>query len=264
MKIDSWSPEQYDKFKDERSAPFYDLMALLTPSQGARVVDLGCGTGELSLELHRHLHASQTLGLDTSDEMLLRAVEFTQSGIEFHKENIQFWHSKNEFDVVFSNAALQWCPNHPALFHKIKEALRPGGQLAVQMPMNHDYITHLIAHQMSHEEPWSSLLGVEKFEKNKIMLSVDEYSNLLSDLGFKKQNVFLKSYEHELESREQVLEWVKGSLLTHFQSRMKEKDYEHFVSAFRKRLFAELPDQKPFFYPFKRIFIWANLGPASN
>ncbi len=259
MKIDSWSPEQYEKFKVERSAPFFDLMALLHKSPGARVVDLGCGTGELTLELHRHLGASQSLGLDTSDEMLSKAEEFTQDGLEFHKENIQFWHSKNEFDVVFSNAALQWCPNHPAVFHKLREALRPGGQLAVQMPMNHDYATHVLASEMSYEEPWSSLLGAEKYEKNKIMLSAGEYSNLLTDLGFKKQNIFIKTYEHQLESREQVIEWVKGSLLTHFHSRLKEKDYEHFVSAFKKRLFLELPDQKPFFYPFKRIFIWASL-----
>jgi trans-aconitate 2-methyltransferase len=258
MKIDSWSPKQYDKFKDERSAPFFDLMSLVQKAPGSRVVDLGCGSGELSLELHRYTEASQTLGIDTSDEMLLMAEEFSQDGLQFHKENIQFWHSKNEFDIVFSNAALQWCPNHPAIFHKLKEALKEGGQLAVQMPMNHDYPTHILAHEMSHEEPWSSLLGVEKYEKNKTMLRLEQYSQLITDLGFKKKRVFLKTYEHELGSRDDVIEWVKGSLLTHFKSRLKEKDNEHFVSEFKKRLFTSLPDQRPFFYPFKRIFIWAS------
>jgi trans-aconitate 2-methyltransferase len=258
MTKDSWNPEQYEKFKVQRSQPFYDLMNLLSSQEGARVVDLGCGTGELTEELHRFVKASETLGMDSSEEMLKKAQNFSGHGLSFQKGDIQKFTDDKGFDIIFSNAALQWCSNHPALFAQLKSSLRPGGQLAVQMPMNHDYPTHVIAQQMSLEEPWASLLK-EPYGKAQSMLTVEQYASLLFKLGFKDQTVLLKVYGHELDSREGIIEWVKGTLLTYFESRLSPQDFQNFVTEFRKRLFQELPDEKPFFYPFKRILLWAKI-----
>lgn len=256
MTKDSWNPSQYEKFKAQRSQPFYDLMNLLRPADGAKVVDLGCGTGELTEELHRFVRASETVGIDSSDEMLKKAQTFAGHGLSFIKGDAQKFLEPGGFDIIFSNAALQWCSDHPALFAQLKNSLRPGGQLAIQMPMNHDYATHVIAKRMSLEEPWVSLMK-EPYSKTQSMLTVEQYASLLFKLGFKEQNVSLKVYGHELESREGVIEWVKGSLLTYFESRLAPPDFQKFVSKYRERLFAEISDDKPFFYPFKRIFIWA-------
>lgn len=242
MKTDAWNPQQYDKFKEERSQPFYDLMSLLQPVAQPDVVDLGCGTGELTAVLHDHLKARTTTGIDTSDEMLKRASAFANANLTFSRQDIAVFDAPKKFDIVFSNAAL-----------------RPQGQVAIQMPMNHDYPTHILADQMSHEEPWATLLKTEKYEKQKTMLTVEDYATLMFRLGFKEQRVFLRVYGHELESRSGVIEWVKGTLLTHFKSRLSETDYEEFLSRFQERLFARLPDERPFFYPFKRILIWGRL-----
>lgn len=259
MTSDAWNPQQYDKFKEERSQPFFDLMALLEPHENAHVVDLGCGTGELTSQLHQRLKAKNTVGIDSSEEMLKKAASVASSGLTFYRGDVENWNPSEKFDVVFSNAALQWCSDHPKLFKKLKESLRPNGQLAIQIPMNHDYPTHILANQMSNEEPWASLLKTEKYEKHKTMLTPEEYSTLLFKLGFKKQKIFLRVYGHELESREGVIEWVKGTLLTYFKSRLSEADYNNFLVQYRARLFAQLPDDKPFFYPFKRILIWGRL-----
>ena len=259
MAQDAWNPKQYNKFKDERSQPFHDLMSLLQPCTQARIVDLGCGTGELTSELHHQLKAVKTMGIDSSDQMLEKARAFAAPGLSFEKGDIESWDLKEQFDIVFSNAALQWCSGHPQLFRKLREALRPSGQLAVQMPMNHDYPTHVLAKTMSYEEPWATLLNNEKYENKKTMLTPEEYAHILFRLGFKEQKVLLRVYGHKLNSREEVIEWVKGTLLTHFQSRLSEKHYSIFLSEFRKRLFGEIPDDRPFFYPFKRILIWARL-----
>jgi trans-aconitate 2-methyltransferase len=259
MSLDAWSPVQYDKFKRERSQPFFDLMALLKPKARARVLDLGCGTGELTAELHQHLHGEETLGMDSSGEMLKKSSAFAHEGLRFEIGDIQTWSAEKSFDIVLSNAALQWCADHKTLFREIHKALRPGGQLAVQMPMNHDYPTHVLAKTMSLEEPWVSLLGTESSAKPSNLLTMEEYAKLLFDLGFEEQTVFVKVYGHRLESREEVIEWVKGTLLTGFKSRFSDADYEKFVKAFRERLFLQLADEKPFFYPFKRIFLWAQL-----
>lgn len=255
MQKDSWSPQQYDKFKQQRSQPFYDLINLLQPVKDARVVDLGCGTGELTEELHRFLNAAHTRGIDNSEAMLAKAKAFESTTLYFEKGDIETWRDDRGVDVVFSNAAFQWCSNHRELFKRVTESLGPEGQLAVQMPMNQDYPTHVLASQMIEEPKWSGRVKGARDSQNA-MLRVDEYASLLFKLGYKEQKVFLRVYDHILENREGVIEWVKGTLLTSFKGVLGEQDYKEFEQEYRERLFKILPDEKPFFYPFKRILMW--------
>lgn len=259
MSRDSWNPQQYDKFKNERSQPFFDLMSLLQSVSQPMVVDLGCGTGELTAELHKFIKAQSTLGLDNSDEMLKKTETVREASLRFEKGDLSTWKRPQSFDIVFSNAAIQWCPDHAEILERIKESLKPGGQVAVQMPMNHDYPTHTLAAEMSEEDQWLKLLQGNSYRQHKRMMSADEYAILLHKLGFKEQKVYVNVYGHILESREGVIEWVKGTLLTFFKSRLSDADYQKFLGEFRERLFEKLPDEKPFFYPFKRIFIWGRL-----
>lgn len=234
-------------------------MGMVEPGSIAQAIDLGCGTGELTADLHHHMGAEATLGLDSSAQMLAKAQAFAGSGLLFAAGDIKTWEERAKYDLIFSNAALQWCGNHPELFRRLKSSLKSGGQLAVQMPMNYDYPTHTLAIQMGQEEPWKSLLKGDRYEQQKAMLTAEEYASLLFKLGFQEQKVFVRVYGHILESREDVVEWVKGTLLTYFESRLGPEDFAKFLAEFKFRLFTQLPDDKPFFYPFKRILIWAKI-----
>lgn len=257
---DSWNPAQYEKFKEERSQPFLDLLQTLQPlPPKATALDLGSGTGELTALFHNRFHPQTTVGLERSEAMLNKATPFQSGGLSFLQGDIETWSASKTYDVIISNAALQWCRDHKNLLARIKEALKDQGQIAIQMPMNHDYATHVLAKKMSEEPHWNKLLKGEVYDKYSALLTPEEYAHVLFNLGFKKQNVFLKVYGHVLSSREDVVEWVKGSLLTYFQSRLTPEDYENFIKEFKERLFKDLPDEKPFFYPFKRLFIWAQL-----
>lgn len=256
MNKDSWNPKQYEKFKNERSQPFFDLMAMVeTETPIERAVDLGCGTGELTQVLHEKLKITSTLGVDSSEQMLAQAKNLKSEGLSFHRGDIASFCEPGAYDLIFSNAAIQWVDGHRHIFSNLKKSLKPGGQLAVQMPMNHDFATHVIANQVALEEPFRSWLaeGPRKFP----LLSAEEYAHLLYDLGFAEQKVTLKVYAHILESREGVIEWVKGTLLTYFQKQLSDEQYQKFLSEFRARLWRELPEEKPFFYPFKRLLLWA-------
>ena len=255
---DTWNPQQYDRFKNERSQPFYDLMNLLEPTPKAEVVDLGCGTGELTADLHRHVHAASTLGIDSSSQMLAETKKFESTTLKFLKSDISFWQDPGKYDIIFSNAALQWCQNHEVIFKNIRNSLKPQGQIAIQMPMNHDYPTHVTAYNLSLEQPWAKLLNDESRSQSN-MLKAEDYAAMLFKLGFKKQKVFTQVYSHILDSREGVIEWVKGTLLTYYKSRLTDENYQKFLTEFKKRLFEQLPDEKPFFYPFKRILMWGRL-----
>ncbi|MFN7729332.1 MAG: hypothetical protein ACK5P7_09275 [Bdellovibrio sp.] len=114
-----------------------------------------------------------------------------------------------------------------------------------------------MANEMAGEDRWRLRLKTEKGEQQKTILTVEEYAKLLYDLGFKEQKVNLKVYGHVLEDREGVIEWVKGTLLTSFKSHLSEDHYQEFVTKFRRRLFEQLADDRPFFYPFKRVLLWA-------
>ena len=255
MVDDPWSPEQYDRFRDERRQPFLDLLALVRPAAGARVVDLGCGTGELTRELHRHLQARETLGIDSSPAMLDRSAAFAGDGLRFEQGDIASFAAEGRFDVVFSNAALHWLPDHPALLGRLTAALAPGGQLAVHVPANFDHASHTVAAEVAGEEPFRDALAAPL--RQGAVLSPEKYAVLLDRLGYREQHVRLQVYGHRLRDREEVVEWVKGSLLTTYRRRLPADLYVQFVARYRERLVTRLDDTRPCFFPFKRILFWA-------
>ncbi len=137
---------------------------------------------------------------------------------------------------------------------RLTDALRNGGQVAVQVPANFDYPSHTVARELAHEEPYREALA--GYVREKPVLEPQEYATLLDRLGYREQHVRLQVYVHYLESRAEVVEWVKGSLLTDYQKRMPEALFEQFLAEYRTRLLPRLEDRRPFFYPFKRILFW--------
>ena len=127
MTTDSWSPGQYRRFASEREQPFWDLLALVEPAAGGAVVDLGCGTGELTLALHERTGAGETVGVDSSARMLAKAP--AREGLRFVHADIRDFAPDERPAVVFSNAALHWLPDHRDLYARLRSWLAPGGQL---------------------------------------------------------------------------------------------------------------------------------------
>lgn len=254
-----WDPIQYRVFEKERNEPFYDLLKMIKRQKFKRIVDLGCGSGALTHVLHTSLNSPYTLGIDNSSEMFKVARSINEPNLEFGLMDVDdFLSSKNQepFDLIFSNACLQWLPNHQKLFAKIKSRLSLKGQIAIQVPSNFDYPTHVIAKKLSQESPFN-----EFFEKklNRRVLKPEHYAELLYDLGFKNQCVRMQVYGHALKSTESVFEWVKGSLLTYYQGKLPSALYKEFFQIYRERVLAILGERKPFFLPFKRILIHATL-----
>jgi trans-aconitate 2-methyltransferase len=238
-----WSPDQYERFKDERAQPFRDLAALVEPRSKMRVVDLGCGTGELTCALHEQLGAADTLGLDNSREMLAKAP--SARGLRFQNGSIESFEGKN-LDLIFSNAALHWIPDHERLFARLTKMLAPGGQLAVQMPANDDHASHRTAAEVASE------LGIEP--RRSPLLAPERYAELLHALGFARQHVRLQVYGHVLPSSADVVEWVRGTLLTFY-----EHQHPQFIRRYRERLLSEIGEQRPYFYTYKRVLLWGSL-----
>jgi trans-aconitate 2-methyltransferase len=267
MTTDTWDPTQYDKFQREREQPFFDLLALVRPAPAMRAVDLGCGTGKLTRALHEQLAARETLGIDRSDSMLAAMRDAPQPpGLSFETGTIETFAegevarrlqpsgSADGWDLIFSNAALHWVDDHERLIAQLASALAPSGQLAFQVPAQHDTLTHLVAEEIAREEPFASAFG--GWRRSQPVLTVDAYARLLYRCGFTNQSAQLIVYPHVLASREDVVEWVKGTTLTEYKRHLPEAVYDRFVDTYRGRLLAQLPGDRPFFFPFKRILCW--------
>jgi trans-aconitate 2-methyltransferase len=202
--------------------------------------------------------ARETVGIDSSPAMLERAATVGARGLRFERGDLADFAPGSPVDLVFSNAALHWVPGHGALFTRLRAALAPGGQLAIQVPANHDTASHVIAYELAGEPPFAAALG--EYRRYSPVLPPDVYAELLFRLGFRTQHVRMQVYGHELEGPEAVVEWVRGTLLVDYQKRLPPELFDTFVERYRERLLARIADARPYFFAFKRILIWGRLS----
>lgn len=247
-----WNPDRYHQFSAQRAAPFEDLLALIERRGGMRVVDLGAGTGELTARLAGALPNSDVLGIDTSPEMLARARKLERPGLRFREDDLSSL--TGSWDLVFSHAAIQWVPDHPRLVPRLLGMVAPGGQIAVQLPSNHDHISHRLIAATAAEEPFRTAL--DGWTRVSPVLSIDEYAELLYHAGASDMTVFEKVYPHVLDDADAVADWTSGTALVPYMERLPEGLREPFMERYREQLRRAMPGS-PVFYGFRRTLFAA-------
>ncbi len=249
-----WDPDLYHRFGAEREAPFEDLLSLVRVREGMRALDLGCGTGRLTARLKERLPASTVLGLDRSGEMLERARHLQRRGLHFCRGAIEAPFGR--WDLVLSNAALHWVEDHPSLIPRLLGLLKPGGQLAVQIPSNHRHPANQAGDRTAAEEPFRTLLG--GFRRTVHVLPLEDYARILHEAGAVSVQVFEKVYLHPLPDAQALLEWLSGTTLLPYLDRLPEDHRDRFLREVGRRL-ASLFPERPVVYTFRRIFLSAFL-----
>jgi trans-aconitate 2-methyltransferase len=241
-----WNPTQYDKFNAAREAPLYDLLALIDKRPGLRVIDLGCGPGNITVKLAAALPDSDVLGIDSSAEMLTTAAEVAGPRLKFEVGRIEDFAAAGgpDYDLIFSNAALQWVPEHAELLPRLLARLAPGGQLAVQLPADDYNPARLV---FAEAAGWHYDLA---------SLDITAYAEILYAHGVTDLTVFEKVYPHVLADADAVLEWGKGTALLPYLERLPPTQREPYLEEVRRRLHARYPG-KPVFFPFRRIVFYA-------
>lgn len=251
-----WDPDCYHRFAGERAAPFEDLLALVKRRPGLRVVDLGCGTGELTARLAAALPDGDVLGIDSSPAMLGRAAALAAPGLRFELADIR--DLAGSWDLIFSHAALQWVDDHRSLVRGLYARLAPGGQLAVQVPSNHDHPTHRLILELAGQEPFFSAL--QGWRRLSPVLPISDYAALLFAAGAAELTVYEKVYPHVLADAGALAGWTSGTALVPYFERLAPALKDEFMAAYRSRLAALYP-AGPVFYPFKRT-LFAATRPA--
>jgi trans-aconitate 2-methyltransferase len=260
--VPDWNPEQYRRFATERAQPFHDLLALIEPGSIERSVDLGCGPGELTALAADRLGVAEMIGIDNSAAMLDKTAEHVSDAVRFEFGDIAEWTSSADFDLVLAAASLQWIPDHREVMTRWTAALRPGGQIAIQVPANADMPTHAVARQVAERQPYLSLFGPQGPPIDPVqayVLQPEAYAQILYDLGYERQSVRLQVYPHVLPSTRHVVEWVRGTTLTRFEKRLDAEAFNAFVADYETELLRVLGAHEPHFFPFRRILMWARL-----
>jgi trans-aconitate 2-methyltransferase len=243
-----WNPDQYGKFSAARRQPFVDLLALIGTgtSRGLRAVDLGCGPGNLTRELADALPGSDVVGIDSSPEMIAAASAQARPGLQFQLCRIEDFAAAGgtDYDLVFSNAALHWLPDHAPLIAGLWSRCKPGGQLAVQLPAD-DY--NPMRRVFAEVAGWRHQMGT---------LDISAYAEILFALGARDLTVFEKVYSHVLPDADAVLEWARGTALLPYLERLPPAQRQPYLDEVRRRLQLEYP-RRPVFFPFRRIIFHA-------
>ena len=257
-----WDPQQYLRHTGHRSRPFHDLLARIPglPRARPRIADLGCGPGNITALLTERWPDAHITGFDASTEMLAAAQRHagpTPGGghIRFRYADAGTWTPDQPYDLIISNAALQWVPNHPDLLPGWTGTLVPGGTLALQVPGNFTAPSHALLTELCEAPHWRDRLAGQGRDYVHI-LDPAGYLDLLDAPG-RTVDTWETTYVQLLKGEDPVLEWTKGTALRPILTALADDPAarEEFVAEYRDQLRKAYPSgPRGTAFPFRRIF----------
>lgn len=253
--MSGWNPEQYLKFRNQRTQPAIDLAKRIRIDNPRTILDVGCGPGNSTKVLKDTFPKAYILGIDSSEDMVKKARE-TYPDIDFRVMDIteENQNLKN-IDIIFSNACLQWIPDHKELIPMLFGRLSKGGVLAVQIPMNFQERLFTIMSETVNEDRWGfSSMPAEP----DATLKCEEYFDILSSLT-DDFDIWETVYYHNMPSVDAMVEWIKGTRLRPYLDVLSSNDAEELINEITEKASKAYEQQKngEIIFRFRRFFFTA-------
>ena len=261
LKAPIWDANLYLKFVDARLRPALDLMGRLDPANGVRpghaIYDLGCGAGNITRLLADRFPEAPIVGIDSSEEMLAKArTQTVDARVTFAKGDLTRFKPGLPPGILYSNAAYQWVENHIDYFPGLLQLLPSGGQLAIQMPRNHEAPSHALMKQAAQAGPWRYKLA--KVGGIRSVWEPARYYDVLKPLCSDLE-VWESIYQQPLTGKDPVAQYTAGTGLRPYMAVLDEKEGAAFYETYAKMLAEAYPTRADgiTLFPFRRLFIVA-------
>ncbi|MTE13814.1 trans-aconitate 2-methyltransferase [Nocardia aurantiaca] len=251
-----WDPDKYLAFDDLRARPFFDLMGRVGADQPRRVVDVGCGPGNLTVTLAQRWPGAALEAFDSSPEMVAAAREH---GIAATVADVHDWRPAPDTDVVVTNAVLQWVPDHLALLPDWVAALPGGAWLAIQVPGNFDAPSHVTIRELARSQRWRQRLGAAGILDRQAVPDPAGYAAVLTAAGC-RVDAWETTYLQPLTGADPVLEWVTGTALRPIRDALDDAEWQRFRAELAPLLRTAYPREEDgtTWLPFRRVFAVAH------
>jgi len=252
-----WDPEKYLDYADLRARPFHDLIARIGAAAPRRVADLGCGPGNLTIDLRKRWPSATLECSDSSPEMVTAA---RSRGLDAALLDVREWTPAPDTDVVVSNAVLQWVPDHESLLRRWVSELPSGAFVAVQVPGNFDAPSHVLTRELAASPEWASRLADVVLREEDAVSSPLGYANLMADAGC-RVDAWETTYVQPLRGPRPVLEWITGTALRPIRAALPDEEWERFRAELAPRLAEAYPARADgtTWFEFRRVFFVAQV-----
>jgi trans-aconitate 2-methyltransferase len=251
-----WNPSLYMRFMDERTRVARDLLARVPLESAALVHDLGCGPGNSSTLLARRFPDAELIGVDTSEAMLAHA-RLRVPQAKFLRLDIGEWSPEAAPDLIFSNSALHFLPDHHRLIPRLATALAPGGVFAAQMPSTANESSHALMRMVAAEGPWASRL-VPVAKTQPLIAPFDDYYEWLQPISSSVE-LWMTTYVYMFDKLADVADFFASSALQPFLERLSDDERCDFLRRYRDGLREAYPAQSDgkVLLPYPRLFLVA-------
>ncbi len=253
MNKKDWNPELYLKFSKERIQPSIDLVSRIEIENPKKIIDIGCGPGNSTQILRERWSSSHILGIDKSKSMISKAVsDFpNQEWKLFDVETDEF---RYKYDIVYSNATIQWIHNHDILLKKLSDIVNPNGVIAIQIPLFFNMPLGQSISKIAQDSKWSNL--TKDVDKLFTILKSFEYYDILSE-HFEKIEMWETHYIHIMESHLSILEMIRSTgLKPYIEKLSNDNDKKQFDDLVFESIKSDYKLQKngKVLFPFNRLF----------
>ena len=249
-----WNPDLYLKYRNERTQPSIDLISKIEISFHPKsILDIGCGPGNSSQALLQRWPNAILTGIDNSMNMIEKAKTSYPNNI-WIVEDASKYSTNTKYDIVFSNATIQWISNHEYLFHKLANFTNDGGVLAVSVPRFNEMPLSSAIQKVASKEKWreptkgcSELFTYHDYKYYYDLISID----------YKSIEFWQTDYIHILESQYSIMEWIRSTGMKPYLDCLQDEEKSLFETEVLAEIKCDYPVQNDgkVLFPFKRLFM---------